>query len=146
MSTPSDKGDLRPTSRQRGRGDVVDIRQPLLSATDPSYRTPVSTRSSRLRDIFDIYPSAKRTSRIRLPPTPPVYPISDPFDELELSSCTSSSKHRRRRRFIIGWAIAIWLLGVVAYVVDVDRSWKALEDKWVVSRLFSIKSIRFDRV
>jgi hypothetical protein len=139
MSTPSNKGEPRYFSRQRGEGDVVAGHQPLLSATDPSYRTPAPTRSNRLRDIFVTYPSGKRTSRIRLPPTPPVHPTFDPFDEPELSSYTSSSKHRRRR-FIIGWAVAIWLLGVVAYVVDVDRSWKALEDKWVVSRLFSIKS------
>lgn len=133
MQTPLSERKSHAGIRLVDEGDVVSrdpSHRPLLSAAD---LTPLSTRSSRLRDFLDnAWPCSRRSTsgRIHLPPTPEGERI-DPFDELD--SSVSCYKSRRRRYIIIGCAVAVWLLAIVAYVVDVERSWRALEDKWAVS-------------
>jgi hypothetical protein len=71
--------------------------------------------------------------RVRLPLAPNSGGQADAFDEKDLSSTKSSRQRTCRRYLIIGTSITLWLLLVVIYVADVNRSWLALEDKWKVS-------------
>jgi len=70
--------------------------------------------------------------KIRLP-TSEVGQATDFITEFEPSSTKYSRLSKKRRYQIILSAVALSLLAFVVYVVDVQRSWAALEDKWTVS-------------
>jgi hypothetical protein len=123
----ANESDVNRISRQLDKGDVNDH---LITASDPSHQPPPPSRdlASLMKLPFGC------GGRVRLPATPEAGEVADPFDELEISSSTKSSRQGKRRRYlIIGTSITLWLLLVVIYVADVNRSWLALEDKWKVS-------------
>ena len=118
------------SSRQPVRGDVDDH---LITASDPPCQPP-----RPWRDLASFLGSLKLpfgygyNGRVHLPPTPEIE-VADPIEEWDPSSTKSSRQRKYTRYLIIGISIALWLLAVVLYFTDVNRSWLALEDKWKVS-------------
>jgi hypothetical protein len=75
----------------------------------------------------------RKRGPVYLPSTPEAEKGTDQFIEFGSSSVKSSRSLRRRRCLIIGLSLLAWSLIVIIYIVDVNRSWAALEDKWRVS-------------
>jgi len=117
------------SSRQPVRGDVDDH---LITASDPP------CQPHPLRDLASFLGGLKLPfgygsgGRVHLPPTPAIE-VADPLEVWDPSSTKSSRQRKYTRYLIIGISIALWLLAVVLYFTDVNRSWLALEDKWKVS-------------
>jgi hypothetical protein len=74
-----------------------------------------------------------RRGPVYLSSTPEAEKGTDQFIEFGSSSVKSSRSKRQGRFLIIGLSFLIWLLVVIIYIVDVNRSWAALEDRWRVS-------------
>jgi len=118
------------SSRQPVGGDVDDL---LITASDPPCQPPRPWRdlASFLGGLKVLF-GYDRAGRVRLPPTPE-FEVADLFDEPNTKSTKSSLQRKSRRNLIIGTSVALWLLLVIVYLADVNRSWLALEDKWKVS-------------
>jgi hypothetical protein len=72
-----------------------------------------------------------RDGQIYLPPTTESGKVNDPLDELNVTKAHCS--RRRTRHLIIAGSVTAILLVMLIYLWDVERSWLALEDKWMVS-------------
>jgi len=116
-------------SRQLGHDDV-DIDR-LITASHYPYRAPpLRDLSKSLLEMLPYHLGSE--GKIRLP-TSEVGQATDFITELEPSSTKYSGLSKKRRYQIILSAVALSLLAFVVYVVDVQRSWAALEDNWTVS-------------
>lgn len=137
------------------QGDVDDS---LLRPTEPS--GPSAARpylvslprwlSRRLRPTFlstSLYlpehastPSGNDRYRgpacITLPRTPEVLPKRDPIEQHVsfLDNRSKSRQNRRRRNLCIIWSTLVTSIVALAYALDVDSSWRKVEDQWAVVR------------
>ena len=116
-------------SRQLGHGDVDSGR--LITASNYLHRGPsLRDLSKSLRQMLPY--KLRSEGKVRLP-TSEYGQANDFLAESDPSSTKHSRKRQKRRYQIILSALALSLLAVVIYGVNVQRSWAALEDNWTVS-------------
>ena len=126
----------RGVSRQLEHDDVVTDR--LITASHYPHRaSSLLVLTSSLRQMLSYNLGSE--GKVRLP-TSEAGQATDFVAEFHPSSTKYSRLRKKRRYQIILSAVALSLLAVVVYVVDVQRSWAALEDNWTVSSRSQFRS------